>query len=218
MDCIIEYYKGIKDLPLTIFIECCVNKNYGLLIKNLSEIEGKIQALDPNGVFVLDSEQTVYLGQLWVQIMSDFYDTSQDPDMKKFIKLTARLKMLEWRQLLVNTAVEMLGVIEMEGVVKALRMFHDYPFTKESMKNDLRRAKNMENNFKQEMKAIETELAAMSVKEGKTASEADFYDVLLAYEEVKKVPIMNKDTITVFWYAMYKKNLIKAIEAQSKIQ
>lgn len=202
----LDIVQSIKKLPLKDFIECCVNDNYELLIK------GDKRALTPS--------DAIDLANRWATLILEFYDVSGDEKAIGFFKLTARRTAIMLRQKVISIAIETLKLYYVEAVAVELRNFYKYPFTAETMDIDLKKVSSREIPFQIELDKINAEIEAIQKEQGidaqKKSSEDGFYQTLLTYEQVAKVPVMDKENMSTYMYALYVKNLNKQLEYLNK--
>lgn len=199
-----HFITSIKNLSLNNFIECCVNERYALIITSEHNQEG----------IILSPSQQTLLAKAWVNLLSQYYEVSGDKAMTDYIQKVGRLNYLKLRQIQISACVS--AIRKIYGSIKEinevlcneLRNFYkNFNPTPETLESELIRVERTENNYKLEIINIESGLATKQKEVGKKASETDFYSVLFDYEEITKVGISDKENMTTFMYAQYRRRL-----------
>lgn len=193
-----DVLSNIRDLPLLVFIQCCVYSNYTGLNCALEVQE-----------------------EVWLKLLSQFFVARCDTNINDKLSVMSEMEHLKFRIDWINVIIERIGVIYRKEYADELReVFSEYgfEFTEESFASDIVLVKNIEVQSKIRHSELAESLKVLNEdveKKTKEQKEIDFYESVESHNRIfsgsRRVSEMNA-----LEYALCCKAIEKYIEDQNK--
>lgn len=187
---------NLRQLPLTAFIACSVNKEYDLLGSAPADV----------------------LETAWQKLLSLYYEAKGDKHTKKYVELAGEMAAIELRQQMIAVMCERMRIYPTRrGRLNFAELGYPFAFTPESMEQDLTIITNKEKVHDIRLKQLRAEFKQFQSKndDGKTNVEGSFYDNVAAMNEAWKTSY-SVDKMSTMEYCIYSKRYESYIENLQK--